>query len=126
MPLVRIDLDASTRQSTQRAIADGVHDALVQAIGIPPGDRFQILTPHRSEELIFDAGYLGVERRDVVYIQITLRGGRSQEQKNDLYARIVANLAAGGVAAEDVFVTLTENGSGDWSLGRGEAQLLDR
>jgi 4-oxalocrotonate tautomerase len=125
MPLVRIDFDAATRHSSRAEIADGVHRALVDAIGIPAGDRFQILTPHERGELVFDAGYLGVERSDVIFIQITLREGRSHEQKRDLYRRIVANLEPVGLRPEDVFVTLAENTSGDWSMGGGEAQLLD-
>jgi 4-oxalocrotonate tautomerase len=125
VPLVRIDLDAATPQSTRDAIADGVHRAIVDAIGVPSGDRFQIITPHAPGELVFDPDYLGVERRDVVYIQITLRAGRPQEKKNALYKQIVANVEAAGVRAQDVFVTLYENSSGDWSMGDGEAQLLD-
>ena len=40
--------------------------------GIPPG-RFQILTEHAPEDLIYDASYLGIARTDdIVMIQIVL------------------------------------------------------
>jgi ketosteroid isomerase-like protein/phenylpyruvate tautomerase PptA (4-oxalocrotonate tautomerase family) len=124
MPLVRISL-ASTRSPEQRrAIADGVHDALVKAVGIPAADRFQVLDVHAPDELVFDREYLDVARRDVVYVHITFVRGRSREIKLDLFRRIAANLAAADVRAEDVFVTLTENSIEDWSVGNGVAQLV--
>ena len=124
MPLVRIDLADSRPAELRRAIADGVHDALVAVVGIPEGDRFQLLTAHPADELLFDADYLGVRRLDVVYVQITLVAGRPRRLKVELFRRIAANLAAVGVRPEDVHVTLTENTAEDWSVGNGEAQLL--
>ncbi|RPE35080.1 tautomerase family protein [Kitasatospora cineracea] len=124
MPLVRIDLADSRPADLRRAIADGVHDALVAVVGIPAGDRFQLLTAHPAGELVFDADYLGVRRMDVVYVQITLVAGRPRPLKVELFRRIAANLAAVGVRPEDVHVTLTENTVEDWSVGNGEAQLL--
>ena len=70
MPLVRIDLDDAIPAHRRRAIADAIHDALVTSLAMPPHDRFQIITTHPGHgELIFDAHYLGVDRRNVVFIQ---------------------------------------------------------
>lgn len=125
MPLVRIDLASTRPPAMRRAIADGVHRALVDAIGIPAEDRFQIVTPHGPDELIFHPSYLDVAREDIVYVQITLVTGRPRELKLDLYRRIAANLTEVGVRAGDVFVTLTENALDGWSAGDGQAQLVD-
>lgn len=122
MPLVRIDLSAE--RDNAQAIADGVHQALVDSIGIPATDRFQILTRHPAAELIADPSYLGVQRQDVVFVQISLVGGRPTDLKVALYRRIAEVLAPLGVRGDDLFVTLTENGLADWSVGNGEAQLL--
>jgi phenylpyruvate tautomerase PptA (4-oxalocrotonate tautomerase family) len=124
MPVVSIDAGPSRSADTLRAIADGV-DALVAAIGIPVGDRFQIINSHLQGELIFDATYMGIERRDVVFIRITLVAGRTDERKKDLYRRIVANLEPVGVRREDVVISLTENNKIDWSIGNGVAQLVE-
>lgn len=124
MPLVRIDLADSRPLQTRRAIADAVHHALVAAVGIPADDRFQILTAHPTHELIFDRGYLGIAREDVVYVQIALVGGRSRQIKLELHRLIAQNLASAGVRPEDVVVTLVENSLEDWSVGNGEAQLV--
>jgi phenylpyruvate tautomerase PptA (4-oxalocrotonate tautomerase family) len=126
MPVVSIDAGPGRSAETLRAIADGVHDALVAALGIPPGDRFQIIGSHGAGELIFDPAYMDIERRDVVFIRITLVAGRTDERKKDLYRRIADNLEAGaGVRREDVVITLTENSPVDWSIGNGVAQLVE-
>jgi phenylpyruvate tautomerase PptA (4-oxalocrotonate tautomerase family) len=121
---VRISLRAGKSPAYRRALADGVHQALVDAIGIPADDRFQVVA--EQEELIYDRHYLGVERGDdAVFVHITLRRGRPAEKKQALYRRIVELLARDpGVRPADVLITLVENDSADWSVGNGEAQLL--
>jgi phenylpyruvate tautomerase PptA (4-oxalocrotonate tautomerase family) len=125
MPLVRIALNADTPKETQRAIADGVHEGLMAAIGIPKGDRFQIIDERPADSLIFDEGYLDVARQQVVFIQIVLVRGRTLEQKQALYRNVADNLSQVGVRPEDVFIQLTENGREDWSFGNGKTQALD-
>ncbi|HKA41538.1 MAG TPA: tautomerase family protein [Burkholderiales bacterium] len=125
MPLMRISLRADTPAQTQRAIADGVHRALVDAIGTPEADRFQIIEQFPAEALIADPTYLGVSRQNVVFVNIALARGRSSQKKAALFAGIAKHLAKAGVRGEDVFVTLTENGRDDWSVGNGQQQLLD-
>ncbi|MGO9543103.1 MAG: tautomerase family protein, partial [Terriglobales bacterium] len=49
MPLVRIDLQQGTSPAYRKAIADGVHTAMIEAIAIPPDDRFQVITEHGVE-----------------------------------------------------------------------------
>lgn len=124
MPFVRID---ALRADGDRldALGRAVHDALVETIGFPPDDRFQVLTSHDgiSSTLRYD-DYLGVPRDDgIVYIAITMRSGRTPAQKQALYRRI-AELAQeyAGTEPRNVFVTVTENTSIDWSFGYGAAQ----
>ncbi|MET9392999.1 tautomerase family protein [Streptomyces sp. NPDC006624] len=127
MPLVRID---TLRAGPERLAALGraVHDALRETIGIPPDDRFQILTDHDGTTgTLRHDDYLGVHRDDgIAYVGITLRAGRTPAQKQALYRRI-AELAQeyAGTEPRNVFVVLTENTSADWSLGDGRAQYLD-
>lgn len=125
MPLVRISFRDDTPAPLRFAVADGVHNALVAAIGIPPKDRFQILETHRAEDMIFDPDYLGIERRNVVFVQITLVRGRPAERKERLFQEIATELSAAGIRPEDIVITLTENDRADWSIGNGHAQLLD-
>jgi phenylpyruvate tautomerase PptA (4-oxalocrotonate tautomerase family) len=126
VPIVRIDLSDRRTPAQRRAISDGVHRAFVDAVGIPPGDRFHVVTTHPAGELIADPEFLDVRREDVVYLQITLVRGRPTELKQALYRRIVEELVGVGVRAEDVAIVLTENDPVDYSWGNGEAQLLGR
>ncbi len=124
MPLVRIDVLAGGTSNQLRALGDGIHATMVETIGVPPLDRFQVIAEHPPGRLIFDPGYLGIQRTEgVVFIQITLNAGRTLEQKKALYAAIVRKLEAHpGVRPEDVFVNLVEVAKENWSFGDGIAQ----
>jgi phenylpyruvate tautomerase PptA (4-oxalocrotonate tautomerase family) len=129
MPFVRID---ALRADPARldGLGRAVHEALVEAIGIPADDMFQVLTSHdqTSGTFRYDPDYLGVHRDDgLVYIDITMRAGRTSDQKKALYAKI-AELAAkyAGTEPRNVFVTIHENQFADWSFGDGVGQYLDR
>jgi phenylpyruvate tautomerase PptA (4-oxalocrotonate tautomerase family) len=124
MPLVRIAVSANRDASYRRNVSDAVHQALVDAIGIPPADRFHIVTAHEPEDLIFDSTYLGVTRtREFLAVHITLRRGRAPEKKRALYRAIADNVsAATGTRVEDVMIVLSENDAIDWSFGGGVAQ----
>ncbi|MGW5607647.1 tautomerase family protein [Streptomyces sp. NPDC003753] len=128
MPFVRVDA-LGTGPERLDALGRAVHDALVETLGIPPDDRFRVLTGHDGTRstLRYD-DYLGVHRDEgIVYVAITMRSGRPPEQKQALYRRI-AELAQkyAGTEPRNVFVTVTENESADWSLGDGVAQYLVR
>jgi phenylpyruvate tautomerase PptA (4-oxalocrotonate tautomerase family) len=124
MPLVRISLREGKDAAYRRAVADSVHEAMVATIGIPAADRFQVVTEHGADALIYDPGYLGIKRtEDVVFIQITISTGRTLEVKKALFAKIAENLAKSpGLRKEDVFVNLVEVVKENWSFGNGEAQ----
>jgi 4-oxalocrotonate tautomerase len=124
MPLVSISLREGTSAEYRRAIADGVHQAMVEAMAIPEDDRFQVISEYSAENLVYDPQYLGVKRSDrVVFIQITLSAGRKPGQKRALYKRLTELLAKSpGVRPEDVLINLVEVAWENWSFGNGVAQ----
>jgi 4-oxalocrotonate tautomerase len=124
MPLVRVDLRAGHSPAVRQAVGDAVHRAMVETIGVPADDRFQVIVEHPPEGLVYDPGYLGVSRSDgVVFIQITLNAGRTVEQKRALYARIADLVSAGAeVRRADILVSLVEVTKENWSFGDGVAQ----
>ncbi|MHB1281391.1 MAG: tautomerase family protein [Acidithiobacillus sp.] len=69
--------------------------------------------------------FLGVDRSDdLVVVQITMRRGRSDAMKRDLYDKIAENLNTSvGVRPQDVFIYLTENDFSDWSVGNGQMSM---
>lgn len=123
MPLVTITLARGKPSGHVRAIADGVHEALVESFRVPPDDRFQVIRQVARDELIYDPGYLGVHRTDdVVFIHITASRWRDTSMKRELYRNIAQKLARSpGLRREDVIVVLAPNEKDDWSFGLGEA-----
>src|SRR5262245_29900400 len=123
MPLVRISLVKGKPAEHRRKVGDAVHRALVEALGVPPLDRFQLLTEHEPGDLVYDSNYLGIARTsDLVIVQITLSSGRTLAQKRELYRRIAANLASAvGLRPEDAWINLVEVAKENWSFGNGVA-----
>jgi len=62
MPLVRITLAAGRPAAFRRALADGVHQALVDTAKVPPDDRFHVVQEVSPENLIWDAQYMRTGR----------------------------------------------------------------
>ena len=77
MPVVRIDLIQGSSPEYRKSIAEGVHQALVESLAIPQDDRFQVISEHPRDSLIFSRNYLGIAHSDkIVLVQITLSEGR--------------------------------------------------
>ena len=119
MPLVRITVAADTAPEALRAIADGVHRALVETANVPADDRFQVVERAAPGHLYFDPGYLGISRTGLVAVQVFLNQGRTVEVKKALYARIADLLSAAGVPRGNVLVNLVEVARENWSFGNG-------
>lgn len=126
MPLVRITLFKGRSATEIRAIADGVHEALVGTYSVPPGDRFQIIEQREPGDIIYDSGYLGIERtNEIVIIQIIAGHWRDTLAKQALYATIANNLAVNpGLRREDVQIIVSSNDKPDWSFGNGVASYV--
>ena len=126
MPFVRISLKGRRSEKERQSIGDCVHRAMVKAIGVPEGDRFQVITEHGAD-LVYDPDYLNIHRTDgIVMIRITLALGRTLEKKKALFKNIAEFLAAEhDVRPEDVFINLVETSMENWSFGNGICQYLD-
>jgi phenylpyruvate tautomerase PptA (4-oxalocrotonate tautomerase family) len=122
MPFVTITLFDSVAAAERRAIADGVHRAIVQA-GFPEADRFQRIIPLSKDDFIFDRTHpnLPVPRSDrFVLVEILLSAGRSVEFKRDLLSAIAANVRRDpGLDPHDVMVVLIETARENWSFANG-------
>jgi len=126
MPLVNISLLKGKPPTHIRAIADGVHQALVETFNVPADDRFQFIHQHEPDEFIFDSDYLGIHRSpDVVFIHVTAGKWRDTPTKKTFYQRLTQLLVADpGLRPEDVQVTLSPNDRDDWSFGNGLASYV--
>ena len=128
MPLVRISLIQGTTPEYRKAIGDGVHRAMIEALQVPPDDKFQVITEHAPGGLVYDRQYLGVPHTDrVVFVQITLSAGRKPTQKRKLYKRMAEILKESpGLNPSELIINLVEVVWENWSFGNGEAQYMDQ
>jgi phenylpyruvate tautomerase PptA (4-oxalocrotonate tautomerase family) len=126
MPLVRIDLIEGRSQAQIAAIGHAIQRALMDCLDVPERDQFQVIAEHAAGRLVYNPGYLGVERTEgIVIVQVFLSSGRSTAQKQAFYARAAELLAAeAATRPEDVTIVLSENTRADWSFGQGLAQYL--
>ena len=118
MPLIQIDLDRELYDSLGDQLSAAVHKAQIDALDIPADDLFQVFTPHGPGELRFDPGYNGVDRQRLVLLRITMVHMYDTPTKQRLFRAIVERFAEAGVRAEDILISVVENGVEDWYAGR--------
>lgn len=121
MPFVRTALPYGTEPHRKCSIVQGIHDALVEGIGMPEDELFNLVTEYRDGEFFFDRTFNGIARSEsLIVVEITMRRGRSDAMKRALYAAIARNLQANAaVSPKDVFIFMHENDYSDWSVGNG-------
>jgi phenylpyruvate tautomerase PptA (4-oxalocrotonate tautomerase family) len=125
MPLLRFDLIEGRSAIELKALLDAAHRAMLAAFGVPPRDRYQIVTEHPRSHMIIEDPGLGIERSNkLVVVQVTTRK-RKKKQKEEFYRLLCEELErACGIKPSDVMVTMVENSDEDWSFGLGRAQFL--
>lgn len=129
MPLVRINLAKTASAENVRAISNVVYDAMTGVANVPANDKFQIVTRHAEDELIYpEDGYLGVTYTPgIVFIQVTWNAGRSIDVKKAFYKAVAEGIAAKtGMRKEDVWINLVDVAREDWSFGNGEMQYAPK
>ncbi len=124
MPFVRTDLNRGKCMEYRKTIGEIVYNAMRDLIGVPKDDKFQVIAEHPVEAFNVSESYLGNHySKDIVLIQITLNAGRSVEQKNAFYKRIVDDMNTQlNVRPQDVVINLVEVAKENWSFGGGIAQ----
>ena len=125
MPLLYIDLIEGRTPAEVKALLDATHDVVVDAFGVPPRDRYQVVHAHPAHEIVaWDTG-LGIDRSSRLVVVHVVSRRRTREMKEKFYELLASNLADRcGVDPADLIVSITENGDEDWSFGHGQAQFV--
>lgn len=129
MPLVRINLSKSASAETIRTVSEVVYDVMVNVANVPANDKFQIITRHADDELVYPAeGYLGITYTPgIVFIQVTWNAGRTIEVKKAFYKAIAEGISQKTeIRIQDVFISLIDVAREDWSFGNGEMQYAPK
>lgn len=125
MPLLRFDVIEGRTDEELKELLDATHDVVVKAFGVPEGDRYQIVSQHRPNEMIIQDTGLGFGRSDKVVVISMRSTQRSDKQKKEFYDMLVKELGERcGIESNDIMVSIMTNGAADWSFGFGKAQFL--
>ena len=99
------------------AVIDAIQSALREALKIPEWDRTLRLIQHPASHFAVPPG----RGEKFTLVEITMFSGRSMDAKRVLYQAIVRNLAAFGVPALDIKITLIETPPENWGVRGGTA-----
>ncbi len=126
MPFIRTAIRKDVSQDRRDGIVSGIHQALVDGIGMPEDELFNLVSGYDPNEFYFSRTFNGISRSDaVVVVEITMRRGRSDAMKRELYRNIALNLEKNAqVSSKDVFIFVHENDYSDWSVGNGQFAML--
>jgi phenylpyruvate tautomerase PptA (4-oxalocrotonate tautomerase family) len=120
MPLVNISILKGKSTEYIKAVADGISSAVIETMGFPDDDRYQIIHQLDSECL-----QLQTCEGDRVMMHLVMTAGRSNKSKQAFYKKVTDNLAEDpGIPASNVLITITENHDIDWSFRDGIAQFI--
>jgi phenylpyruvate tautomerase PptA (4-oxalocrotonate tautomerase family) len=124
MPFLRVDAYEGRSKEQVKELLDAIHRAILSAFGVPLRDRYQVYQEHSESNFIVQDTGLGIDRtKNVVFIVVTSRQ-RTEEQKTNLYTKLVEELKACGIVQSDIVVSIVTNSDADWSFGNGRAQFL--
>jgi phenylpyruvate tautomerase PptA (4-oxalocrotonate tautomerase family) len=111
----------------KRAIGESLNQSLIEALSIPSGDRFIMISEHDEDELFIDPTFMEMNRTaDAMIVTVLIGAHRPQGDKRKLLAAIARLLEDNvDISPDDVFVALVPVPNENFSFGRGVAQLAD-
>lgn len=113
MPHVRVDLHESHRDRLPEYSA-AILEGMVRGLEMPRFDLFQSFRLHQPGELFFNRTFPGVQRDDIVLIELVAQVGYTDEQKQAGMAAIAEELEKVGVPRDDVMLVLVEVQGAAW------------
>lgn len=117
MPLNRLHVPANLSSEICQAINEELHESLVETCGVNPDDHFCLVVRYQPGDMLLHPTFLG--QRDphaTIVIEIALLGGRTDEQKEDLFKDVRRRLDRIGFDASNSIMFLLENNPVDWSF----------
>jgi phenylpyruvate tautomerase PptA (4-oxalocrotonate tautomerase family) len=109
------------------AIGNALNQSLVQALNIPAGDRFVMISEHGEDELFIDPTFMNMKRTaEAMIVTVLIGAHRPAADKKALMAMIAKLLERdAGVSPDDVFIAFIPVPNENFSFGQGLAQLAD-
>ena len=120
MPLIYVSIREGNTLEQKKKISGGIHQAMIDVLGLPEDDYNQVFLESSTDNMIFDPNYFGLFRSPkAVFIQMFFNN-RSPEMKAKLFETIADNLVRdAGMRREDVLQTICETANENWwAMGR--------
>lgn len=126
MPLIKVDIVEGRSEQDIRKLLDVIHSAVLKAFDVPKGDRYQIVTQHKSYEMVLEDTDLGFTREQQEIVAITVISRKREcRDKITFYQLVKEGLEDQlKIDSKNILISITENGDADWSFGFGEAQFI--
>ncbi len=127
MPVFHFHVPRGFSVERKIRIANAANQSLVDALGIPSGDRFVTITEHGPGELHIDPTFMDMQRsEEAVIVDILLGAHRPLQQKKKLFLTLSSLLHKDAdIRPDDLFIAVIPIPNENFSFGRGLAQLAD-
>ncbi len=125
MPVAKIHvLEGQYNEARLGKVSSAIQNGLINALGIPPEDFFQIIHILPRGQFRHTPSFLGLNYSDdLIVLEITFISGRPKQKRLGLLkASNDGVVAAAGISPDDLLITLYETPGENISFGRGLAQ----
>jgi phenylpyruvate tautomerase PptA (4-oxalocrotonate tautomerase family) len=119
VPSSQIEIRRQYSRADEVAIIDAVHESLVAAFKIPPGDKHVRLVVHEPHRFATAPRLAHPEFYTLVTIDCF--AGRSLDAKRSLYREIVNRLTRFGIPDNHVTIVVRESATENWGIRGGRA-----
>ena len=125
MPLAKVHvLDGRYDQARLGKLSQAIQHALIEVLGIPPDDFFQIHHVLARDRYLHTPAFLGQKYSDdMILLELTFITGRPKETRLALLKSLNEKVvAAAGISPADLVIMLYEIAGENASFGSGLAQ----
>ncbi|WP_168798517.1 tautomerase family protein [Herbaspirillum sp. ST 5-3] len=120
MAIVRIDFSTTRSSAFGKTVAGVVDRVMSEILSVPARENFIVCQAHEEGMLLHDPENVSLDRLGkIVFIQITLNQGRTDELKEKFFAELTSRISAEtGELPQNVFINLVEVTKTNWSFGK--------
>ena len=125
MPIAKIHVLKGRYDSARLdKVSQAVQAALINTLGIPPEDFYQLIFEFSREHFRHTPSFVGMHYTDdLILLDVTFIEGRSKEKRlsllKDLNQRVSS---AANISPDDLVISIYEAPGENFSFGRGDAQ----
>lgn len=115
MPFFHVSMRKGTSDEYRRAIADSIHEGMLEAMGLPEDDFFSVIHELDETNFRFPATYWNIPRMDrMIFVQFWWNA-RAAVTKQIIFETIADKLVAKpGLRREDIIMNINEPAPENW------------